>query len=310
MGPTPGWLRALVAAAALAGIPTGAFAQAFTPPDGVGSVTVAWQWVSNTGHRLSDGFLREQGQSVTTSVLAETEYAFTDRLAASLGVPYVFAKYTGANAPVSGLPIDTCRCWQSAFQDFAASVRYRLGSDAWAVTPTVGYGLPTHNYAYVGEAVAGKNLNEVHVGVSTALKLVRLLPKASVQATYTYSFVESPIDTVSIDRSNLTMDFGYALTDRLFVRGVADLQRTHGGLRFGSPTGNPFPPPGEINTPARVAQRDRLLRTNYWHVGGGASFNAGPADVFAAVTKYVNGTDTHNGWLFTSGTTWYFDLKD
>jgi hypothetical protein len=300
----------LVAAAALAAIPTCAFAQAFTPPDGVGSVTTSWQWVSNTGHRLSDGLLREQGQSVTTSVLVESEYGFTDRLSATLGLPYVFAKYTGANPPISGLPIDTCRCWQSAFQDLSASVRYRFGSDTWAVTPTLGYGLPSHDYRFAGEAVVGRNLNELHVGVSSGLRLVHLLPKATMSATYIYSFVEKPIDTIDIDRSNLFMDFGYALTSRLYVRGGADVQRTHGGLRFGSPTGDPFPPPGEINTPLKNAQRDRLLKSNYWHASFGASFDAGPVDLFGSFTKYLNGTDTHNGQLFTFGMSWYFDLRN
>jgi hypothetical protein len=259
---------------------TCAFAQAFTAPEGVGSV------------------------------LVESGYAVTDRLSATIGIPYVFAKYTGANAPISGLPIDTCRCWQSSFQDFSASARYRIGGDVWAVAPLAGYGFPSHNYGYVGEAVVGKNLKEGHVGVSAGLRLAKVLPKASVQTTYIYSIVEKPIDTIGLNRSNLTMDFGYMLTSRIFVRGVADLQRTHGGLRFGSPTGNPFLPPGEVNTPARFAQRDRLLRSNFWHLGAGTSFDAGPVDVFASFTKYVNGTDTHNGWVFTTGTSWYFDLKN
>jgi hypothetical protein len=36
---------------------------------------------------------------------------------------------------------------------------------------------------------------------------------------------------------------------------------------------------------------------------------AGPVDVFAAFTKYVSGTDTHNGQAYTAGVTWYFDLS-
>jgi hypothetical protein len=73
-------------------------------------------------------------------------------------------------------------------------------------------------------------------------------------------------------------------------------------------TGNPFFPPGEFNTPERFAQRDRIGRVNYWHVGGGLSYSAGPVDVFASFLKYVSGTDTHNGQAYTAGVTWYFDL--
>jgi hypothetical protein len=281
-------------------------AQAFTPPEGVGAVTIAWQFVDNTGHRFSDGAFLARGQSLTTSALVEVDYGITDRLSTSFGIPYVFAKYTGANAPISGLSIDTCHCWNSAFQDFSLSGRYRLGTDSWAVTPVVRYGRPTHNYSYVGEAVVGRDLPEAQVGVSAGLKLRPVLPNASVQVSYEYAVVQQPLDDVGINRSNGTFEFGYTVHRRLFVSGSAMWQRTHGGLMNGSPTGDPFLPPGELNTPDRFAQRDRVLRSNYWHAGGGVSYTAGPVDLFLSVIKYISGTDTHNGEAYTLGTTWYF----
>lgn len=62
--------------------------------------------------------------------LLEMEYGVTDRLAATLGIPYVFAKYTGKEPPLSGQPVGICRCWHSGFADFSASVRYLFGDDA------------------------------------------------------------------------------------------------------------------------------------------------------------------------------------
>ena len=59
-------------AAALA-LPTQAAAQAFTAPDGVGTVTLAWQYISNTGHRFTDGFDNKLGQSVTQSLLVKLQ---------------------------------------------------------------------------------------------------------------------------------------------------------------------------------------------------------------------------------------------
>lgn len=308
-----GTLR-VVQAGALAAVfvsaPAPAVAQAFTSPEGIGAVSLVWQFVDNTGHRGTDGFFVARGQSVTTSVLVEVDYGVTDRFAASIGLPYVFAKYTGAMPPPSRLPVDACGCWHSSFQDVSLTARYRFGTDAWAITPLIGYGRPTHDYPYQGEAVVGRNLQEFHVGVSAGLRLVNLLPKASVQTSYTYSLVEKALDDISVNRSNGFMDFGYALTRRLFVRGSASWQRTHGGLRAGSASGQPFPLPGELNTPARFAQRDRLIRTNYWQVGGGLAYSAGPVDIFASVTKYIWGRDAHNGQAFTVGTTWYFDLSN
>jgi len=78
-------------------------------------------------------------------------------------------------------------------------------------------------------------------------------------------------------------------------------------VRAGSLTGNPFPFPGELNTPARLAERDRILRVKYWQAGAGASYSAGPVDLFVLITKYVWGRDAHNGGACTIGSTWYFD---
>jgi predicted porin len=296
-------------AATFAVTPSPATAQAFGLPEGVGSVTLAWQYLDNTGHRMSDGFLLEAGESVSTSLALEVDYGFTDRLSASLSMPYVFAKYTGALAPLSGLPRDACRCWQSSFQDFALTARYRFGSATWAVTPHVRYSHPTHDYPYEGEAVVGRNLREAQVGVSLGARLDRLLPRSNVQAGYSYGFVEAPLPDVSLDRSNGFVELGHGVTSRLYVRAGGIWQRTHGGLRFGSLTGTPFPPPGEMNTAERYAQRDRVQRSNYWHFTTGVSYSAGPVDVFASYLKYAGGTDTHDGQAYTIGLSLYFDRR-
>lgn len=302
--PTAFLAAALAVAVSLPGLAAG---QAFTPPEGVGSVTFSWQYIDNTGHRGTDGFFVARGESVTSSLLVEADYGITDRLNASVGLPYVFAKYTGAQPPFSRLPVDICGCWHSSLQDLSLGTRYRLGTDTWAVTPSVRYGVPTHDYPYRGEAVVGRHLKELQVGVSAGLKLA-VLPGASVQAGYMYSFTERALDDIKVDRSSGFMDLGYALTRSVFLRGSANWQVTHGGLRAGSASGTPFPLPGELNTPERIGERDRLIRSHYWHVGGGIAYSLGPADVFAGYTKYLWGRDTHNGQAFTVGSTWYFDL--
>lgn len=309
---TAPWLRIAIAAAAaivLAGTPSPVAAQAFTPAKGIGSLTLGWQLVDNTAHRLSDGFRRETGQSVTTSLLLEADYAITDRLSASAGIPYVFAKYTGALPPPSMAPHDACKCWQSAFQDVALTARYRLGRESWAVTPVFRYSRPSHDYRFTGEAVAGKNLQEAQVGVLAGARL-GFLRSATAQAGYTHAFVDSPLPDLSLDRSNGFVDLGYAVTRRFYVRAASTWQRTHGGLRVGSPTGIPFLFPGELNTPERFAHRDRLQKTHYVQVGGGLAYSIGRSDVFVSYQKYVWGRDAHDGHVFGAGATWYFGLAD
>jgi hypothetical protein len=307
-------LRSLTIAGALASVPVPVAAQAFTLPQGVGTVTFGWQYVDNTGHRLSDGSLTlpgglpTGGTSVDMSFLVETEFGFTDRLAASLGLAYVFAKWTDPNPPpnfIPYLPVDSCHCWHSSFQDFSLAVRYRLFDDPWAITPLVRAVLPSHDYNHRGEAVVGRDLREFQVGFGAARRLAGFLPRAFVQAGYTYAFVERVLG-IPNDRSNGYFELGYAVSRRLYVRADARWQRTHGGLQFGSPSGDPFFPPGDVNTPERLEQHDRLLRDNYWRIGGGLSYSIGVFDVFADFTKYVAGTDTHDGQAYTVGLTYYF----
>ncbi len=303
-----GHFFATAAGAALALWPSCLAGQAFTLPQGVGAATLAWQYVNNSGHLLSDGYFREAGQSVTMSVLFEVDYGITDRLSTTFGIPYVFAKYTGSLPAPSRLPLDNCQCWHSSFQDFSLAARYRFGNETWALTPGVRYVRPSHDYTFRGEAVVGRDLEEAQVGVTAARRLVGLLPGATLQAGYTYSFVERPLD-FSIDRNNAFVSLGYALTPRLYAYTAGIWQRTHGGLRAGSVTGHPFPLFGELNTPERLAQRDRILRVNYWQVAGGLSYSAGPVDVFASFTGVVRGTDAHRSQTYTAGATWYFDLQ-
>ena len=305
MNRRPAILLLIGAAALVSSAPVSA--QAFTPPAGVGAVTVAWQYVDNTGHRFSDGFLISRGESVTASTLLEVDYGVSDRLSLSVGIPYVFAKYTGALPPPSRLPGDACACWHSGFQDFAISARYRFGNELWAVTPSVRFLIPSHDYPYRGEAVVGRNLQETQAGISSAVRLPGVLRKMTLESGYTYAFVEKPLPDISINRSDASFSAGYSLGERFFVRAGANWVGTNGGLRIGSPSGKPFFPPGELNTPERFAQRDRLLRVQYWQAGAGLAYNIGPVDIFASYSKYIWGRNAHDGQVYTLGTTWYFN---
>lgn len=281
-------------------LPASAFAQAFTPPPRVGSVTFAWQWVNNNGHVVTDGTSVPLGQSVTTSLLAEVDYGLTERFAATASVPFVFAKYTGSNDPFSGLERDFCRCWHESFQDFSISGRYRLGDEFWALTPQIRYILPSHDYPYQGEAVVGQRLQQFLMGVNGAWRLADVLPKASIQGGYTFALSEAAAEGTRPNRSNVTMSFGYALTRSLFVHGGALFQKNHGGLTAFEVLGAP---------PEERSQADRLLKMRYWHMTGGVSYSAGFADLFFAIEPYMWGRDTHNQLAYTTGATWYFDFS-
>jgi len=203
-------------------------------------------------------------------------------------------------APFSGLERDACRCWHESFQDFAISGRYRFGDEFWALAPQVRYITPSHDYPYQGEAVVGGNLHQLLMGVNAAWRLAQVLPKASVEAGYTFGLVETVVEGTRPNRSNVTMSFGYALTRALYVHGGALFTKTHSGLTA-----------FEVGTapPDQRVQADRLLKMRFWHLTGGISYSTGFADLFVAVEPYVWGRDTHDGIAYTAGATWYFDFS-
>jgi len=289
---------------AVVAIPTSAFAQAWTAPAGEGTVTVASQSVHGTGHIVSDGSLQKQGGSRNVSVYVELDYAFTDRLSVSAGIPYVFAKFVGpAPPPILPMrPVDACLCWHSALQDVGITARYNLVNDMVAVTPSISIGVPTHAYENVGEAVAGRGMKEARLAVDAGVRLDPVSPRLALQARYSYAIVEKVLG-ISTNRSNAAAEVIFRISEAWAIRGSIDRQVTHGGLRAGA--GPPTPPTwypwGEMTTQALYDVHDRAMRDNYWHVGGGLSYDLGRSQVFASYTEFVAGADTHDGRSFTIG---------
>lgn len=295
-----GLLVALVVYAAACS-PAPAYAQAWPAPAGAGSITLSTQVIDNTGHRLSDGSLLPDGKSRSASAGLDIDYAVTDRLALSVGLPYVAAKFIGPNPPpLVFRPVDQCRCWNSDWQNASASVRYTVLSGVVAITPSLTFVVPSHNYEWLGEAVVGFGLRELRLAVDAGVRLEQVSPRLAISTRYQYAAVEDVLD-VPNNRSNASLTVSYLLSERLSIRSGASWQRTHGGLRFGSLPGAALVVPGEANTAERFFQHDRLLRDNHWHVGGGVTYSLPRVDLFASYLQFVAGTDTHAGQALTLG---------
>ena len=291
-----------------------ASAQAWVDPAGRGAIIVAFQTINNTGHILTDGSTRPLGKSRTAAVYIQADYALTDRFSVSLGLPFVFAKYLGPPPP-PGVPeppmvqpVDLCYCWQKGWQDFAFTARYNLLNGSAAITPSIAFGMPSHSYAYRGEAVVGRNLKELRLAVDAGKRLDALTPRLTMQARYSYVIVERVLN-VPNNRSNVSADAAFQLTDRVSVRGTVARQVTHGGLRLGVldpglPDGVPW---GEATTLELFQQHDRMLRDNHWRAGAGVTFSLPRADVFFSYLEFLGGSDTHAGRSFTAGLSFPFE---
>jgi hypothetical protein len=306
----PAILSALTAFFAIA---NSASAQAWLPPQGSGSISLSYQRIDNTGHFRTNGFLAERGLSLDMGLYIEGEYSLTNRLSVAVGLPYVFAKYNGVAflPPIPYLPRDQCHCWHAGWQDWGVAARYNVihaVNGAFALTPSVAVGVPSHNYDFRGESVLGRDLKEVRIGVDAGQRLDMISPNLLVEGHYSYAFVERVID-IPNNRSNAGVETTYLLFHRkLAPRGIASWQRTHGGLRLGSPPPASLVLPGEVNTPERVFQHDRLLRDNYFHAGGSFSYSFPRMDVFASYHAFVSGTDSHAGRALTLGVSWPFEI--
>ena len=287
-----------------------ASAQAWVPPSGTGSVTIAFQNLDYSGHRVTDGTFFPIGGSIHNRIDVEVDYAITDRLSIAGSLPFVWAKYTDPNPLppfVPFLPVDDCRCWQSGWTDLGFTARYNLVNDAVAFTPSLSVGVPSHEYNFQGEAALGERLREVRIAVDVGRRLDAITPRLSVEGRYSYAFVERVID-VPNNRSNAAIESGFLITRRLATRLVLSWQRVHGGLRLGSPSGEPFVPPGEVNTPERLFEHDRLLRDNNFRLGVGVAYSMQKIDVFASYLELLRGSDSHGGRAITVGLSWPFEL--
>jgi hypothetical protein len=300
-----------IAVLLIAGLARTALAQPWVPPAGTGSITIAAQRVDQTGHRTTDGTLFNNGKSLNASLYLGVEYALTDRWLVSGGVPYVFGKYNDPAPPppfVPFLPIDQCRCWHSGPQDVDVSARYSVLNGSFGLTPSVSAVFPTHDYTYRGEATLGRHLREVRLSVDAGQRLDAVTPRLSVDGQYSYAIVERVLG-IPNNRSNATVGASYRVASRLSARGLLTWQRTHGGLRFGSPPPSTLLPPGEVDTAERLEQHDRLLRDNSLHAGGSASYHFSGLDLFVSYLAFVNGTDTHAGRALTGGLSVPFELR-
>ena len=85
-------------------------------------------------------------------------------------------------------------------------------------------------------------------------------------------------------------------------------QHVHGGLRLGSPSGDPFKPPGEVDTPARLFEHDRLLRDNNFRAGMSVAYSMDRMDVFFSYIELLRGSDSHAGRAFTAAVSWPFEI--
>jgi hypothetical protein len=285
-----------------------ASAQAWLPPKGEAWLTLGYGNVFATKHYLGvadpDGTTElDVGHMRSQSVGLEVGYGITDRLALSVGLPFIDSKYEG-NFPhrLNGVPVSQDDGqYHGYFQDYRINLGYQLFNGPIAVAPFATVVIPSHSYPTLSHVAPGKGLNEYWLGFGAGSRLDQILTGSYVQVTYAYVFVEKVqgID-LNLNRSNMGMELGYFLTPSLAMRFLAMGHYTHGGLVFRTPADLP---------PDLYPHHDQIGKTSAVNLGGGLSYTlTGSTEVYASYIRTVYGRGGHKidqglsfgvGWSFS-----------
>ena len=275
---------------------TPAFAQAWTPARGEGTVAIQIQDAFVRYHQLPTVRV-DRGPIHSQTLLVDFTYGLTDRAAFSVALPYVQSKYDGER-PHSAL--DSPHNYHSTFQDFRFDFRYNLSRKGFVVTPFFGTILPSHGYTYFAHSAAGRHVREVQAGVNFATLMDRVVPGLFVQGRYSYGFAEKILG-ISHNRSILDAEVGYFVNPALRVFALGSGQLTHGGVDL---NGNSLVTLGPVLYP----HHDQIGRENVLNVGAGAAYDLSPTvGIYGSVMRTVAGRNVHAlQYAAAMGMTWTF----
>jgi hypothetical protein len=287
---------AVLAILAVGASPGPAAAQAWAPRAREGNVTFVTQVIDHVGRVLGDVRIDCCG-TTNVALVVDADYGVTDRWSISASLPYVFAKYRGGppDGAAAFLPypaVDSCHCVHNAVQDFEFGSHYNLlrVRRSFSLMTSMSFGIPSHEYDYVGEAVVGFGLKQLDLSANAGWQLNFIAPGLSVDGHYGYTIVERALG-ISHNRSNARFDASYTFSNRLGGRVILSGQRTYGGLQF----------PFDIEPfPGRYSDFHRLLRDNYLQAGAGVSYAWGVWELSLSFLRTVSGTNTHDVHVYTA----------
>jgi hypothetical protein len=274
------------------------FGQAWVPPKGEGEVALSYQNLFNKYHFNSDGTRHDYGHIRAFRVIEEIDYGVTDKFAVNVSLPYGFGKYHGPFP--HQLPIDGGD-YHGALQDFRVGFRYNVAKRPVQFTPFLAVAFPSHHYEHFGHSAVGIDLWEVQMGMSAGRSLAPVLPRGYFQLSYGYSVMQRVLG-MRPNRSRIDTEFGYFLTRRLSLQGIAASQIVHNGLDF--------PKDFPVRSPTNVTWRhhDQILAINFLNMGGGIAYSVTRRwQVYSSLLTSVWGQNGHalkTG--FSAGMSWTF----
>ena len=307
-------VRFLVTLAIVTMLPYAALAQApWIPPKGEVAVVTSYQWVDTDRHLFSDLTGAELtpfeiargtdyqtnsldfGRVVSHALVVDADLGVTDRFALSGSLAFIAPRYRGAfGHPGTG----DNGSFHPSVQDLQIGARYMWSNDVWALTPFTAFTTPVADYEVLAHAAQGLGLKMLEVGTSVG----RILSadgaaKGYLQGTYGYSFTESSVEGVSLNRSRAGLEAGIFL-GRFTVQGLTTWRRVHGGLDWSDVS---------FFSHEHFAGHDQAAATREWRYSAGVSVQLTPGtSIDVSYGELLRGANTHDGRVIGLGWSWGF----
>lgn len=294
-------MRAVTLLSSLLAASFALFGQAWLSPAGDGTVSVLYQYDITRLHAFSDGQTKDRGHVYSDAGIVNTDFSVTDRLAVSVGLPYIAARYVGSfphllerGDPSTIVAVDNGN-FHGGFQDFSLNVRYALTQGALKVTPLFQATIPSHDYPTLGHAAIGTDETEYRMGVNVGRRLNPILPKAFVQGQYAFGMTPEVAAGIAPKRSYGELQVGYLLNRRITLQGSSVLTWSHNGLDFDY---NLFP---NNLTDEQYLNHDRISRSRLLDAGGTIAYQVNRStNFFLSLGHSFYGTNTHLRYLVTT----------
>ena len=271
-------------------------AQAWVPLKDEGQVTITYENIYVRDHFDYLGKRFQAGPIRTNTVVSTFEYGITNKLTLDSQIIHVTSKYEGFVGPVPHGPPDTGK-YHPTFQDLLIGFRYNATSRHLVVTPFVAASIPTHHYETRGHTAVGRDLRELQVGVNVGRDLEKIIPRAYVQARYSYAFVQNVEQVFGLNRSNVDWEVGYYAKPRVSFRFTGAWQYTYSGLRY----------PLDQNFPEFHELHDRAAKSGFLRFGGGLTVTLTKnVDLHADAGNTFRGYTTHGARGLSLGLSWRF----
>lgn len=190
------------------------------------SVRVEYQYVHTSDFEDNIGPF-DIGETDTHALLLSGVYSINDRWKVFGSIPYVQRRQRGAagvHDPVADFDqyeppdlrfVDDGH-YHSGFQDFYTGVQFlAFDSPRFSLSPYVSYGFPMTNYPIYGGAAIGKQLKELHLGLS--MQLTPYFSDWFFQGDVNYAFSEQVLG-VDLNYWLAYFSASYYLTPRFVPR--------------------------------------------------------------------------------------------